>query len=224
MRFKGTSINSFSARIAASRAHPLLAYLSDMSRRSLRGFLRFITEKQISISAPNFRLLVLLLTCCALRPAIAADDVIVADESAVEAAFLYNFALFTEWPDLPANEFRICVLGSGPVFAALESVKKKQIKEHPISVMNISSATQVESCQVLFVGRYEHASIGKLARQIGNTPVLVVAEEDGYDPKNVIILLVAQQGRIGFKINRTAAQANSLTVSSKLLKLAQQVY
>ena len=165
----------------------------------------------------------LLLACCALRPAFA-DDTIVADKSAVEAAFLYNFALFTEWPDLPANEFRICVLGSDPVLAALESVRKKQIKELPVSVTKISSVTQAQSCQVLFVGRSEHASIGNLARQIGNAPVLVVSEENGYDPKNVIIALVAQQGRITFKINRTSAQASSLTVSSKLLKLAQQVY
>ena len=171
----------------------------------------------------NARLVVLLLACCALRPAIAVDA-IVADESAVEAAFLYNFALFTEWSDLPANEFRICVLGSDPVLAALEPVKKKRIKERPVSVTNVSSATQAQSCQVLFVGRSEHASIGDLARQIGNAPVLVVSEENGYDPKNVIIVLIAQQGRIGFRINHTSAQANSLAVSSKLLKLAQQVY
>src|SRR3989338_3636893 len=171
----------------------------------------------------SFRLVVLLLACCALRPAFA-DDALVADKSAVEAAFLYNFALFTEWPDLPANEFRICVLGSDPVFAALEPVKKKQIKELPVSVTNITSATQAQSCQVLFIGRSAHDSIGNLARQIGNAPVLVVSEENTYDPKNVIIALVAQQGRIAFRINRTSAQASSLTVSSKLLKLAQQVY
>jgi hypothetical protein len=41
----GTSINSFSRRIAASRARSLLAYLDDMSRRSLRGSLRFIPQK-----------------------------------------------------------------------------------------------------------------------------------------------------------------------------------
>lgn len=170
----------------------------------------------------NFRLLVLL-ACCALRPALA-EDVIAADESAIQAAFLYNFALFTEWPALPANEFRICVLGSDTVLAALESAKKKQINERPVTVKNISSVAQAQSCQVLFVGRSEHTSIGNLAKQIGNTPVLVVSEEDGYDPKYVTIGLVALQGRIGFKINRTAAQANSLTFSSKLLKLALQVY
>lgn len=169
------------------------------------------------------RLAVVLLACCALRPAFAADG-ITADESAVEAAFLYNFALLTEWPELPTNEFRICVMDSDAVLAALESVKKKQIKDHPISVKSISSVTQAQSCEVLFVGRPGHTSIGNLSRQIGNAPILVVSEENGYDPKNVIIALVAQQGRIAFKINRTSAMANSLTVSSKLLKLAQQVY
>lgn len=171
----------------------------------------------------NLRIIVLLLSCCVLRPAFA-DDAIVADESAVEAAFLYNFALFTEWPELPADAFRFCVMGSDAMFAALEPVKKKQIKDHPVSVTNISSATQAQSCQVLFVGRSGHTAIGNLARQIGNAPVLVVSEENGYDPKNVIIILVTQQGRIVFKINRTLAMENSLTISSKLLKLARQVY
>lgn len=164
-----------------------------------------------------------MLACCALRPALA-DDAIVADKNNVEAAFLYNFALFTEWPSLPADEFRICVLGSETMLTALEPVKKKQLKEHPVSVTNISSAIQARSCQVLFIGESGHHSIDSLSKQIGNEPVLVVAEEDGYDPNNVIIVLVKQQGRISFKINRTAALANSLSLSSKILKLAQQVY
>ena len=171
----------------------------------------------------NLRPVVLLLACYVPQPAFAVEP-IVADQSAVEAAFLYNFALFTEWPDLPADEFKICVLGSDPVLAALEPVKKKQIKDRPVSITKISVSAQAQSCQVLFVGRSEHASIAKLANQIGTAPILVVSMENGYDPKNVIIELVALQGRISFKINRTAAQANSLTVSSKLLKLAQQVY
>ena len=171
----------------------------------------------------NTRLVVLLLACFTLRPAVA-DNAIVADKSAVEAAFLYNFALFTEWPELPDKTFKICVLGSNAVLAALESVKLKQISDHPVSVTNISTATEAQTCQVLFVGKSEHEYIGNLAKHIGKAPVLVVSEENAYDPKNVIIALVPQQDRIGFKINRTAAQANSLTFSSKLLKLAVQVY
>jgi hypothetical protein len=40
------SINSFCGQIAASRARSLLAYLFDMSRRSLCGFLRFIPQNK----------------------------------------------------------------------------------------------------------------------------------------------------------------------------------
>lgn len=171
----------------------------------------------------NFSHVVLCLACLALRPALAGDD-IVADENAIEAAFIYNFALFTEWQELSTEEFRICVLGGDQILEALEPLTNKQIKHHPIRVTKIVSQNQAQSCHVLFVGQTEHESIHSLASQLGNAPVLVVSEENGYDPKDVIISLVKLQGRIGFKINVTAAEAHSMTVSSKLLKLALQVY
>lgn len=141
-----------------------------------------------------------------------------------KAAFLYNSALYTQWPALLAKEFRICVLGNAPVLAALEPLKTKQIKDRPVNISNIFSAREALSCHVLFVGNSAHGSLSTLAKKIGNAPILVISEEDGYDPKNVIITLVAEQGRITFKINRTAAEANSLIISSKLLKLALQIY
>ena len=164
----------------------------------------------------------MLLVCGPLRPA-SADDAIVADISAVEAAFLYNFAIYTEWPELPADQFSICVLHSNPVLAALNSIKKK-IKDRELKITNITSATQVNICQVVFVGKSEHGAIDDLARRIGKAPVMVVAEANGYDPKDVTVVLSTQQNRITFKINRTGAMESSLTISSKLLKLAQQVY
>ena len=171
----------------------------------------------------NLRLSALLLACCTLQHA-TASYALVADKNTIEAAFLYNFALFIEWPASSANEFRICVLGSTPVLAALEPVKKKQIKGHPIIITEISAVQQVLPCHILFVGKSEHASLGALAKYIGNAPILVVAEENGFDLKNVTIALVAEQDHIAFRINRTAAEANSLTISSKLLKLALKVY
>jgi len=171
----------------------------------------------------NFRLAIQMLVCCLLQPAFA-DDAVFTDKSAAKAAALYNFAHLTEWPDLPADEFRICVLGSDSMLAALDPFKKQQLKGHPVTITNISTANKIHSCQILFVGKTEHASIGNLASKIGHAPVMVVAEEDNFDPKDVIILLVDQEGRIAFKINRSAALANSLAVSSKLLKLALQIY
>lgn len=168
-------------------------------------------------------LFALLFSSCLFQSAVASDG-LVAKESAVQAAFLYNFALYTEWPTLNNNQFNICVMASAEVFDALQPFKVKQVRGIPVVITQITSVSQAHGCQILFVGQAEHASIKSLSRQIGQSPVLVVAEENSFDPKNVTITLVPQQGRIGFKINQTSAQLNSLSISSKLLKLAQQVY
>ncbi len=166
---------------------------------------------------------VLLLGCFASQLANAKDD-IVANKNAIEAAFLYNFALFTDWPANIGNEFKICVMGSNDILTALEQIKSKQLKERPISLLNISSASQANTCQMLFIGRSEHPYMDTIAKQVGNEPVLTVSEENGYDPNNVIISLVMQNNRIAFNINNSSAREKSLVISSKLLKLALQVY
>jgi YfiR/HmsC-like len=77
---------------------------------------------------------------------------------------------------------------------------------------------------VLFVGATAHAKIREISQFLHTHPLLVVAEERDFDPKDVIILLQLQGDRYVFKINQTAALARSLGLSSKLLKLAVQVY
>jgi hypothetical protein len=52
----------------------------------------------------------------------------------------------------------------------------------------------------------------------------LVADEDSAAMSEVIILLREQQNRISFKINRTEASKRFMTFSSKLLRLATQVY
>ncbi len=153
-----------------------------------------------------------------------ADNHMVADKTTIQAAFLYNFALFTEWPSLPDNAFNICVMANDQILGALASVKNKQIKDHPISIKKLDSYHQAKDCQILFVGNAGHPSMKLIAETIGTAPVLVVAEEGAYDLREVIIALGEQQNRVSFKINRTEAALRSISFSSKLLKLAVQVY
>lgn len=165
----------------------------------------------------------LLLAACLALPA-RADERIQADRVSVEAAFLYNFALFTDWPELPGAEFGFCVLGDDGMLDALAAMKSKQIKDKPILVRKIDSSKQWQGCQVLFVGNAEHRAIKELYEQSGTAPMLLVTEEGAFDVQHAAIVLSEQQGRIGFRINRTEAARRSMTFSSKLLKLATQVY
>lgn len=152
-----------------------------------------------------------------------------ASEASLQAALLANFASFTEWPALPtgvaaAEKISFCVLASPEVAEALLNRQKKSINGRTIEVNTITSIPQTISCQVLLVGAPGHAKIREISRLARTTPLLLVAEENGFDPKDVTISLKLQDGRYTFKINLTAARASSLTLSSRLLKLATQVY
>jgi hypothetical protein len=166
----------------------------------------------------------LLLAGCLAFPVQAADDHLMADKTSVQAAFLYNFAVFTDWPDLPEREFSFCVLGDEGMLEALASVKNKQMKDKSILVRKIESSRQWHGCQVLFIGTAEHRAIKDIREQSAKVPVLLVADEGAYDVQDVLIVLSEQQGRISFRINRSEATSRSMTFSSKLLKLATQVY
>ena len=172
----------------------------------------FLTRVKVSIIA-----------ACMMFP-VQADDHIMADKTAVQAAFLYNFALFTDWPSLPDNAFNFCVIADERMLEALASVKNKQVKDRPIFIKRIETIKQTSNCQILFVGASEHKSMRNLAEHTGAAPVLVVSEDNSDDLRDTIIVLSEQQNRISFKINRTEASKRSLTFSSKLLRLATQVY
>ena len=64
-----------------------------------------------------------------IRSPVSAQDV---TEPALKAAFIYNFAKFTEWPAAPAQEpFVLCVLGDAAVGDALVQAVKAPSARRP---------------------------------------------------------------------------------------------
>lgn len=175
-----------------------------------------------------FKCLRWVLLAAALVPPVHAQA-LVATEGALQAALLVNFAAYTYWPALPAGvlgseKIAFCVMAGTEVAEALALRQNRPLNGKSIDVKTITSAAQVVSCQVVFVGAQAHAKINEVNQLVGTKPILVVAEENGFDQKDVIISLRLQEGRYTFKINQTEALARSLSMSSKLLKLATQVY
>lgn len=153
-----------------------------------------------------------------------AADERIARESELQAALTYNFAIFAEWPGLPSDKFHFCIYGNEGVTEAMLSQGMKPIKGIEIVVRKLSNLSETNNCQVIFVESSKHWQIAALSRHLGNSPVMVIAEEDEFNPQQVTIVLAMVDGRYTFKINQTAAQAHSLRLSSKLLKLATRVY
>ncbi len=147
-------------------------------------------------------------------------------EQAVKASFLVKFAPFVEWPNgsFPANgrSFVICVSGSDPFGQVLDDVVRGQrVGGRPVAIRRLESGAGGANCHMLFAGRSTDPGYAPFSALSGQ-PVLTVSDTNS-GVNGAMIRLVMQSGRVRFVIDDSAARANGLVISSKLLGLAVKV-
>ena len=166
---------------------------------------------------------VFLCLLCAL--AAHAQDV---TEPSLKAAFVYNFAKFTEWPSdaLPAAApFTACVLGDGPVTEALErTVKGRLLSGRSVSVSRVTLDGPLRSCHLLYVSGVTAAQVSALVLVVKGAPVLTISDVDDFTPLGGIAHVFVENGRMRFELNLDRAKLSRLQLSSKLLTLASRVH
>jgi hypothetical protein len=180
----------------------------------------------------------LLQVCSVLLPAgvVAAQTIrpVVAQEPAasteyqLKAVFLFNFAQFVGWPDsafaAPDAPLVIGILGPDPFGAYLEeTVRGELVNGHPLMIRRFRTAGEVTTCHVLFVGSADRQRLESILAELGTRPILTVGEWDGFARGGGMIGFITDRNRIRLRINRQAAEAASLTLSSRLLRPAEIV-
>jgi YfiR/HmsC-like len=146
-------------------------------------------------------------------------------EHRVKAVFLFNFAQFVEWPENvfagPKDPLVIGVLGENPFDEFLdEVVKGESVREHPIVVMRFKRVEDIKECHVLFIGSGEAGRLDGDVAALKARKILTVGESRDFLAHGGMVLFVNEGGRVRFKINLDAVQEADLSVSSKLLRLA----
>jgi hypothetical protein len=142
-------------------------------------------------------------------------------EAKVKAAYLYHLTKFVDWPALPANEVRICVMGSEAVGAMMVDLSSRQVRERPLKV-EVDSVADPTQCQVLFVGRTDKR-LTDVLRRVRGAGVLTVSDADDFARHGGIVGFYTEAGRIKLEINADTARAANLRISAKLLELARTV-
>jgi hypothetical protein len=149
-------------------------------------------------------------------------------EYQVKAVFLFNFAQFIAWP---TNVFAdaqtpltIGVLGDDPFDSFLdETVRGEKIGEHPLVIQRYRRVEDVQGCQILFISRSEGRRTQQILAGLKDKNILTVGDIDGFIKDGGIVRFVTEENKIHFKINLEAAKSANLTISSKLLRLAEIV-
>lgn len=173
--------------------------------------------------------LMLVLPC---RLAAGGDEV---PEHELKAAFLYNFARFTEWPedDMPPGEPLELCIADAAVAGALEAlVNRKFVGDHPLVVRQLTlsgrdTATirplRLRYCEVLYVAQLDLRTAVAVLGRVNDAPVLTVGETEDFTRMGGVARFFVERGRLRFEINTTSAQHSKLQLSAKLLQLARIV-
>jgi uncharacterized protein DUF4154 len=148
-------------------------------------------------------------------------------ELSLKAAFVYNFAKFTEWPSdaLPATaSFTACVLGDGPISDALErTVKGRLLSGRSINVSRMTLDGPLRTCHLLYVSGVTAAQVSAIVTMVKGAPVLTISDLDDFAPLGGIAHVFVEDGRMRFDLNLDRARLSRLQLSSKLLTLASRV-
>lgn len=147
------------------------------------------------------------------------------DEARLKAAFVYNFAAFTTWPEEIASSrtgMVVCVHRQveQSFQDALRLLEGKPARRRRVVVVALGAVGDVAECDILVTGidglvgdRVLHAAL------IGKS-VLTVCDCSSPD-SGVVIRMYDDGDRLAFTVDRAAAASARLVISSKLLRLAR---
>lgn len=145
-------------------------------------------------------------------------------EPALKAAFIYNFAKFTEWPaDAAAakDPFVLCVVGDAAVGEALErAVKARALGGQSLSVSSMTADQLPPKCRLIYISGVTASRTAQLLTGLRDVPVLTISDLDGFTALGGIATFFFQHGQLRFTVNQASAARAHLHISSKLLTLA----
>jgi len=147
-------------------------------------------------------------------------------EYQVKAVFLFNFAQFVDWPPEAVADSQapltIGVLGENPFGDVLDAtVRGERRGARSFVVRRYQRVEDVKICDILFISRPEGDRPEGVLADLKRRPILTVSDADGFAEHGGMIGFVTDRNRIRLKINLGVVQAAHLTISSKLLRVAE---
>ena len=149
--------------------------------------------------------------------------------TALKAAVLYNFVHFTEWPEGSFADARaplvIGIFGEDPFGKTLDAlVARERFGTHPLTVQRYHDFASASQAHILFVSAGERAHAKELLAKLKGKPILTVSDFDGFIRCGGMVLMHEFVGeRIQIRVNLTEIRSARLTLSGKLLRVAESI-
>jgi hypothetical protein len=149
------------------------------------------------------------------------------DEHLIKAAFIYNFAKFTHWPDntwkQPNDPLNLCTTGEDKLVDELERLDGKKIKEHPVSILSLKNTQTPKHCHLLYIATSENKNFKDILKSVHGEAVLTVSLLPGFTGTGGMIEFKPEKDQTRFIINLGVAREAGLILSSRLLNVADVI-
>jgi hypothetical protein len=144
----------------------------------------------------------------------------------IKAVFLYNFAQFVDWPAKvfpePQSPIVIGVLGDDPFGSYLdETVRGEKVSGRSLVVQRFHRIGEIKTCHVLFIIRSESDRLDQELSALKGRTILTVSDIDDFTSRGGMIRLATERGKVRMHIKLDKIRNANLTISSKLLRVAE---
>jgi hypothetical protein len=148
-------------------------------------------------------------------------------EYPVKAAMIYNLATFVDWPadasHGPGMPLTLCMIGKGPLGAALEELRGKKAKGRQLALKTVTRNDEWGACQMLVVNAGDKHTLAAIIAGIEERDILTVSDLPHFAEAGGMVGLVATGGKVRLEVNLEATQRSRLKISAQLLRLARIV-
>ncbi|HTA29308.1 MAG TPA: YfiR family protein [Candidatus Cybelea sp.] len=149
-------------------------------------------------------------------------------EYQVKALFLLNFIKYVDWP---ANSFAdsnapitIGICGESKLREALNAaVAGKSVGGRAIVIRQVESTDDFRPCHILFISDAASSRMRACLEKASAFPILTVGEGAAFAQNGGMINFVLKNGNVRLEIDLSAARKAGLTISSRLLAVADVV-
>lgn len=148
-------------------------------------------------------------------------------EYQIKAVLLFNLTQFVEWPESAFSSTNaplvIGILGDDPFGKSLDdAVYGETVNNRPIVVVRYRDIDEVTNCQILFISQSKQRDFGNILSELRNRPIVTVADSEGFIAAGGMVRFFKNpENKIRIKINPDAVSAGNLSVSAKLLRVAE---
>ena len=186
-------------------------------------------KKSVSNTRHSIRQLQIWLVCLFILPVLGMQNpsqISTAREYQLKAVFLFNFTQFVEWPAEafaePNTPLVIGIIGDDPFGSYLDEIAAgEKINNHPLVIRRFQAADDVTACHILFVNLKGNVVLAEIFARLKNTSILTVGDSDRFIRSGGMIRFFTENNRIRIRIDPEATKEARLTISPKLLKLAE---